>query len=153
MRYPVILLLFILTTACVSTQSTIKNIDNSAVKPPIKDKAFIISEYATDGKYGYDADYPINIGLILDTQEEIFVGYFFKGLEGSNGEKINYKKVDSCCPFPTKNNSMGAGTLGIYEVTFEGTTKKILLYFNSYEKGKVLCPKGFSIKNNPTREK
>jgi hypothetical protein len=89
----------------------------------------------------------------LDTQEEIFVGYFFKGLEGPNGEKINYKKVDSCCPFPTKNNSMGAGTLGIYEVTFEGTAKKILLYFNSYEKGKVLCPKGFSIKNIPTREK
>ena len=65
MRYPVIFLLFILTTACVSMQSTIKNIDNSAVKPPIKDKAFIISEYATDGKYGYDADYPINIGLIV----------------------------------------------------------------------------------------
>ena len=48
---------------------------------------------------------------------------------------------------------MGAGTLGIYEVTFEGTNKKVKLYFNSYEKGKVLCPKGFSIKNMPTREK
>lgn len=153
MRHLAFFLLLVLTTACVSTQSTIKNIDNSAIKPPIKDKAFIISEYASDSKYGYDADFPINIGLILDTQEEIFVGYFFKGLEGPNGEKINYKKVDSCCPFPTKNNSMGAGTLGIYEVTFEGTNKKILLYFNSYEKGKVLCPKGFSIKNIPTREK
>jgi hypothetical protein len=153
MRYFFILIILSITTACVSTQSTIKNIDDSAVKPPIKDKAFIISEYASDSKYGYDADYPINIGLILDTQEEIFVGYFFKGLEGPNGEKINFKKVDNCCPFPTKNNSMGAGTLGIYEVTFQETNKKILLYFNSYEKGKVLCPNGFSIKNNPTREK
>jgi hypothetical protein len=153
MRYLTFLLLLVLTTACISTQSSIKNIDNSAVKPPIKDKAFIISEYATNVKYGYDADYPINIGLILDTQEEIFVGYFFKGLEGPNGEKINYKKVDSCCPFPTKNNSMGAGTLSIYEITFEETNKKLLLYFNSYEKGKVLCPKGFSIKNIPSREK
>lgn len=152
MRYFSILIILIITTACVSTQSTIKNIDNSAIKPPIKDKAFIISEYATDKKYGYDADYPINIGLILDTQEEIFVGYFFKGLEGPNGEKINYKKIDSCCPFPTKNNTMGAGTLGIYEVTFEGSNQKIILYFNSYEKGKVVCPKGFSIKNSPARE-
>jgi hypothetical protein len=41
---------------------------------------------------------------------------------------------------------MGAGTLDIYQVTFEGSDKKRLLYINIYEKGKVLCPKGFSIK-------
>ena len=33
-----------------------------------------------------------------------------------------------------------------YEVTFEGSSKKITLYFNIFEKGEILCPKGFSIK-------
>ena len=41
---------------------------------------------------------------------------------------------------------MGAGTLSIYEVSLEGTTKKFNIYFNIYEKGKLVCPKGFKIK-------
>ena len=41
---------------------------------------------------------------------------------------------------------MGAGTVGIYEITFDGNAKKEKLYFNIYEKGKILCPKGFKIK-------
>ena len=79
--------------------------------------------------------------------------YYFNGIEGPNGEKISFKKVDTCCPFPTKNNTMGAGTIGIYEVTFEGSNKKTTLYFNIYEKGKILCPKGFSIKKSITEAK
>lgn len=131
---------------CVSTKSTLKNVDNSAVKPKVVDNAFIITEYANDAKYGYNADYPINIGLIIERQEERFVSYFFNGLQGKNGEKITtFEKVDTCCPFPTEHNTMGAGTLSIYEVTFENN-KKVRLYFNSYEKGKILCPNGFSIK-------
>jgi hypothetical protein len=41
---------------------------------------------------------------------------------------------------------MGAGTVGIYEVMLEGSNKKVMLYFNIFEKGKILCPKGFAIK-------
>lgn len=40
---------------------------------------------------------------------------------------------------------MGAGTLDIYEITFEPSGKKVRLYFNIFEKGKILCPKGFEI--------
>ena len=48
---------------------------------------------------------------------------------------------------------MGAGTIGIYEITFEGSNKKATLYINIYEKGKLLCPKGFSIKKFPEVDK
>ena len=41
---------------------------------------------------------------------------------------------------------MGAGLLYMYEVNLEGSTKKRLFYFNIYEKGKIVCPKGFQIK-------
>ena len=37
--------------------------------------------------------------------------------------------------------------LAVYEVSFEGKDKKSTLYFNVYDKGKIMCPKGFSIKN------
>ena len=117
-----------LLTSCVSTESTLKNVDNTAVRPSVKDKAYVITEYATDNKYGYDQDYPINIGFIHEKQEDINIQYYFNGLEGPNGEKISYKKVDTCCPFPSKNSLMGAGTIGIYEITFEGSDKKLRLY-------------------------
>lgn len=141
-------LALVVLTSCVSTESTLKNVDNTAIRPTVKDKAYVITEYATDNKYGYDQDYPINIGFIHEKQEDINIQYYFNGLEGPNGEKISYKKVDTCCPFPSKNSLMGAGTVGIYEVTLEGSSKKTTMYFNIYEKGKILCPKGFSIKKN-----
>ena len=153
MKYFFSLLIAFTLTSCVSTKSTIKNIDSTALRPLVRDQAYIITEYATDAKYGYDEDYPINIGFINEKQEKINIQYYFSGLEGPNGEKISYKKVDTCCPFPTKNSLMGAGTIGIYEVSFEGSDKKITLYFNIYEKGKILCPKGFSIKKFPARDK
>ena len=146
MKYLFSIITALLLTSCVSTQSTLKNVDNSAIRPAIKDLAYVITEYATDNKYGYDQDYPINIGFIHEKQEDINIQYYFNGLEGPNGEKTSYKKVDTCCPFPTKNSLMGAGTVGIYEVTFEGSNKKVMLYFNIFEKGKILCPKGFAIK-------
>ena len=153
MKYISYLLISILFTSCVSTQSTLKNVDKTALRPLIKDKAYIITEYATDSKYAYDQDYPINIGNIRENQEDINVSYYFNGLEGPNGEKISYKKIDTCCPFPTTNTTMGAGTIGIYEITFEGSNKKATLYINIYEKGKLLCPKGFSIKKFPEVDK
>ena len=150
-------LLYVISTlllvGCVSTKSTLKNLDNTALRPMVKDKAYVITKHASDSKYAYDQDYPINIGNIRENQEDINIAYYFNGLEGPNGEKFTYNKVDTCCPFPTKNTTMGAGTIGIYEVTFEGSGKKVMLYFNIYEKGEILCPKGFSIKKSITEVK
>ena len=50
-------------TSCGSIKSSLKNIDNTAVKPSVKNNQFILTEYAPDGKYGYDKDYPINLGF------------------------------------------------------------------------------------------
>lgn len=153
MKYFFSIITAIFLTNCVSTESTLKNVDNTAKRPSFTDNRYVITEYADDNKYGFDQDYPVNIGFIHEKQEAINIEYYFNGLEGPNGEKISFKKVDTCCPFPTKNTTMGAGTIGIYEVTLEGTTKKLTMYFNTFEKGKIVCPKGLSIKKLPTRDK
>ncbi|MBY0488122.1 MAG: 2-dehydro-3-deoxyphosphooctonate aldolase [Flavobacteriaceae bacterium] len=144
------LLLFLLSaaffTSCGSIKSTLKNVDNTAIKPSIRNNQFILTEFATDDFYGYDKDYPINLGFENEKYSPKNILFFFNALEGPNGEKISYEKIDSCCPFPTKKSIMGAGTLEIYQITIDGLNKKIILYINIYEKGKVLCPKGFRIK-------
>ena len=59
---------------------------------------------------------------------------------------ITYKKIESCCPFPTKKSEMGAGFLDIYELTWEGQTTPVKLYLNIYEKGVLMVPVGLSLK-------
>lgn len=138
--------MLVLLTACGSIKSTLKNIDNTAIKPQIKNNQFVLTDYDTEGKYGYNVDYPINLGFENEKYSQRNVTFFFNALTGPNGEKIAYEKIDTCCPFPTKKNAVGAGTLDIYQISIEGKETKQILYVNIHEKGKVVCPKGFKIK-------
>lgn len=137
----------ILFVSCISTKNTIQNIDDTAVLPKIFVGQFVLTETALDSKYGYSEFYPINLGFSkFENSNNQNVNRFFNSITGPNGEKVTYRLLETCCPFPSKNNKMGAGTLDLYEIYFDekATDKKI--YINTFEKGKVMCPKGLSIK-------
>jgi hypothetical protein len=136
--------------SCGSIKSTLQTVDNTVPKPPIVDGHFLITEFASNSKYGYDADYPINVGFDNEKYGVKSVTYFLNALTGSKGESFKYVKIESCCPFPTERSAMGGGILEIYEISFAGKKEAVRLYFNINDKGKLLCPKGFSIK--PTKE-
>ncbi len=141
------ILVLTLATSCISTRNTIKNIDNDARMPNVtREQAFIITETAKDNKYGYNQDWPVNLGFMSIQTAEINVKRFFNALTGPKGEKLTYTKTDSCCPFPSERNNMGAGLLDIYEVTWEGLAQPKIIYINLYEKGAVMAPAGFGIK-------
>lgn len=136
-----------ITSSCVSTKSTLKNIDDNARMPALtKEKTFVITEISSDRKYGYDQDYPVNLGFLPIQTAEINVKRYFGALAGPKGETITYEKVDSCCPFPSAKNDMGAGIIDIYEVKWDGLKEPKRIYINLYEKGQVLAPEGFGIK-------
>ncbi len=133
--------------SCISTKSTLKNVDDAA--PYLvtnKHNAFVIKEYAADAKYGYDRDYPINIFYKNTTNDSINQQRFFNALTGPNGEKLFYEKVGVCCPFPSKNSASGAALLDIYEVKWVGQKTPVTLYLNIYEKSPIMVPKGFALK-------
>jgi hypothetical protein len=140
--------LSILISSCVSTRSTLKNVDNSAPDLVINNNnTFDIKLFSTDKKYGYDKDYPINI-FYQTSKSDINQERFLNALAGPKGEKITYTKLESCCPFPTKRSDMGAGFLDVYELKWEGQKKPIILYLNIYEKGILMVPLGLRLKNN-----
>jgi hypothetical protein len=146
-KYFIATFAIICLASCVSTKNTIRNIDDKAIMPRLsKEKTFIILEVSKDKRYGYDQDYPVNLGFLPVQTAEINVKRFFGALSGPNGEKITYERVDSCCPFPSAKNEMGAGILDIYEVKWEGLSEPKRIYINLYEKGAVLAPKGFTIR-------
>jgi hypothetical protein len=136
-----------IATSCVSTQSTLKNIDDNSPAPMLlNNNTFAITVFSKDKRYGYEKDYPINV-FFGNTSSETNNEYrFLNALAGPNGEKINYKKLESCCPFPTKRSEMGAGLLSVYEIRWEGQKNPVTLYLNIYEKGILMIPAGFTQK-------
>lgn len=147
MRKIIVLSLLTVFASCVSTKNTIQNIDDTAVLPKIIYGQFVLTETAADTEYGYSEFYPINMGFSkFENSNNLNVNRFFSSITGPNGEKVTYKLLETCCPFPSKNNKMGAGTLDLYEIYLDGKASNKKVYINTYEKGKVMCPKGFSIK-------
>ena len=146
-RISLFVVLISLFTSCVSTKSTLKNVDDSAPIPKLsKDNTFVLTEYSKDNKYGYDADYPVNVFYQNAKNENLNAERFLNALAGPNGEKITFAKLESCCPFPTKRVEIGAGFLDIYELKWEGQNKPVKLYINIYERGYLLVPVGLSVK-------
>ena len=139
--------LLLLSASCVSTKSTLKNVDDNAPNLVLsKDNTFVITEYSKDKKYGYDADYPINLFFQNTRNEKLNQERFLNALAGPKGEKITYTKLESCCPFPTKRTDLGAGFLDVYELKWDRQKKPIKLYLNIYEKGILRGPMGLSLK-------
>lgn len=139
--------LFAVFTSCVSTKSTLKNVDDTAPYPFLSlENTFVLTDYSKDLKYGYDADYPVNVFYLNVKDENLNAHRYLDALAGPKGEKITYTKIESCCPFPTKRVEMGAGFLDVYELKWDGQTKPIKLYINIYERGYLLVPVGLTIK-------
>ena len=111
----------------------------------INDQMFLIKEHATDKTYGYSEKNPIMVG-----QEDggpKAERRFLNALAGPNGEKISYQRDGSCCAFFTKNGLFGDnGLLDMYEVTYEGIDKPIILYINMYDSDVLQVPVGFTLK-------
>ncbi|WP_374504850.1 2-dehydro-3-deoxyphosphooctonate aldolase [Flavobacterium sp.] len=138
--------LSILISSCVSTKSTLKNVDDTAPDLVVNsNNTFEIKLFSTDKKYGYDKDYPINI-FYQTSKSDANQERFLNALAGPKGEKISYTKLESCCPFPTKRSDMGAGFLDVYELKWEGQKKPVVLYLNIYEKGVLMVPLGLRLK-------
>jgi hypothetical protein len=146
-RWAVFVFMAVLCTACVSTRNTIQNIDDNA--PDLKltmNNVFEITEVSRDPKYGYHKDYPVNIFFTSARNDSINQPRYLNALAGPNGEQISYKKVGTCCPFPTKRYEMGAGLLDVYEIRWAGQSKPVTIYVNIYEKGYVKAPMGMTVK-------
>lgn len=143
----VLLVLLSVFCSCVSTKSTLKNVDDHAPIPKLNsNNVFVITEYSKDAKYGYNPDYPINVFYKNTKSETANQERYLNALAGPKGETITYKKVETCCPFPTKNIEIGVGLLDIYEITWTGQKTPIRLHLNYFEKGVLMVPDGLTLK-------
>lgn len=145
-KYIILIAYSFLIFSCGSLKSSLRTVDNTVIGPELNEVlgSFIITQNATSKKYAYDPDYPVNVNFTSVGDGENNQARFLNALAGPNGEKISYKKVESCCPFPTKKTETGAGTIDIFEITWSNQAKPVLLYINKFERGALYIPVGFS---------
>lgn len=147
MKKSLLLLVFFVLFSCVSTKSTLQNVDNNAPIPKLnKNNAFVLTEFASDKRYGFDPDFPVNVFYKSTNDENANQERYLRALAGPKGEAISYQKIESCCPFPTKRTEIGAGFIDVYEISWVGQKTPVKLYLNMYERGALLVPMGFTLK-------
>lgn len=100
---------------------------------------------ATDPEYGVTQQKPVCVGGKTDSGARNQQSYL-NALRGPRGEKISYRRRGSCCAFKTPNGIIdGMGLLDVYEVTWAGNAKPVLLYLNFYDAGPLLAPVGLTL--------
>jgi len=110
----------------------------------VDDNTFLITELSTDKTYGTEKN-PIKVGGDENSGPSN-ERRFLNALAGPNGEKISYTRKGSCCHFETPNGFMGGGLLDMYEITWPGQKKPVMLYINMYDPGELKCPVGFTLR-------
>ena len=145
MRKIIILFAALLIISCSSTKNTSTSQSTFSGKHElVDDLTFKIDEYSQDESYGYTQKNPIKVGNYAEGPAN--ERRFLDALAGPNGEKISYYRIGSCCTFKTKNSPFGGGLLDMYNVTYEGATKEIVLYINMYDTDILKVPVGFTLK-------
>lgn len=100
----------------------------------------MIEGMSTDNNYGYigKEDDAIKVGKVENEYNYLSL------LKGPQGEEIIATRIGSCCSFKSSKALFGEGLLDKWEVTYKGLKKPVVIYFNPYDDGEVLCPIGFT---------
>ncbi len=106
--------------------------------------ALLLKVKATNAKYGVSQEAAVKVGGGFDEGSHRVYG-FLNALTGPHGEPVHYTRIGTCCGFKTPNSPFGGeGLLEVYEVTFEGGTQPLRLYFDWYDSEDLLIPVGLS---------
>lgn len=106
---------------------------------------FAVLEVSTDPEYGATQKKPVCVGG-TDTKGVRNQQRYLNALRGPQGQEISYRRRGSCCPFKTPNGLIeGMGMLDIYELTWAGNEKPVLLYVNLYDEGPLRAPVGLTV--------
>jgi len=110
------------------------------------EQTYVVRETTSDNTYGYEQKNAIKVGG-RNGSGPLNERRFLNALAGPNGESITYRRRGSCCAFKTPNGMIdNTGMLDIYELTWEGQSKPVILYLNMYDEGDLFIPVGLTAK-------
>ncbi len=98
-----------------------------------------------EGDYGYAEANPIKVGGFAEGRGPSNERKYLNRLRGPDGQRIEYERRGSCCPFETAEAPLGTGLLDMYKITYDGLSEPIILYLNFYDSETLKAPKGFGL--------
>ena len=101
---------------------------------------FDVTEYSTSKDYGLSGDNPVKVG---DKSVKNQLRYL-ASLAGPDGEELSYHKRGACCGYKSENVYDGVALVDVYEVSYDGLKKPILVYISFYDFETLYIPKGFT---------
>ena len=146
-RYLLLGTLFLLwSTSCKTTSTPTKTLSNASLNSSpaelLDNQTVKLTQVSSDKTYGYTQKNPVKTGGGPAGERK-----YLNALMGPNGEAISYTRQGSCCPFKTPNGLLdNTGMLDIYEVTYAGLDKPIILYLDMYDYEELQAPVNFSFK-------
>jgi hypothetical protein len=97
-----------------------------------------LTKTASSQAYGYSQGNAVKVGNGPSSERR-----YLNSLRGPQGQIVQYERVGSCCPFDTKASELG-GLLDVFNVTWEGLTKPVVLYLNMYDTDELFIPVGLT---------
>ena len=98
------------------------------------------------GEYGISETNPVLVGGLGAPNKAQNEHLYLGRLRGPRGERVSYRRLGSCCSFPSPNGRFGdSGLLDPYEVMYEGLAHPLVLYLDLYDPGDVQAPAGFTL--------
>jgi hypothetical protein len=132
----------------VSCGSKDPRILSSSLNPVSKSTDYIpffdVREIAPKANYGLSEKNPVKVGGVMEQEGPINQRRYLSSLAGPNGEVLSFHRRGSCCPYPSDNAFGSHALLDVYEVTYEGLDKPILIYISLYDYETLYIPRGFT---------
>lgn len=105
-----------------------------------------LSKTADNDKYGLTPEQPIKVGKGPDGGPGNQRAYL-EQLRDAKGKSVTYKRLGSCCPYPSKNGFLGSAMVDKYEVVYQnekGKKKEIVIYISFYDYEEPMAVFGFT---------
>lgn len=136
-----VIFLVIILTSCGAKKPSVLSTTSNPMTTSLDYEPFLdITEYSQDRGYGLEEDKPIKVGERSATNQRRFIA----SLAGPEGEVLSFFRRGSCCPYPSENGFSGSALVDMYEVTYKGLKKPIILYISFYDQEKLYIPDGFT---------
>ncbi|HEX8393103.1 MAG TPA: hypothetical protein VF665_12235 [Longimicrobium sp.] len=97
-------------------------------------------------EFGFGRGNPVRVGGAAENGAANQRAYLDR-LRAPGGQRLRYRRLGSCCHFPSRYSSQGTGALDAYEVTYEGQEAPQVIYIDLYTPPPATqrAPEGFTL--------
>lgn len=97
-------------------------------------------------EFGYGSKNAVRVGGAAETGLANQRAYLAR-LRGPGGQTVRYRRLGSCCNFPTQYAEQGTGALDAYEITYDGQPAPQVIFIDFYTPppAEQRAPEGYTL--------